>query len=60
MKENPNSARITVQMPPAEKAYFEEIAVASGRSISAEALQRLRQTYTFEPAAKTPRRTKKK
>jgi hypothetical protein len=42
---NPNSERITVQLPPDEKAYIEVKATEQGRSTSAEALVRLRQSY---------------
>lgn len=60
-KENPNSARITVQMPPDEKEFFEAIAEGNGRSTSAEALQRLRHTYQAEfEARQAAKRGKKK
>jgi hypothetical protein len=61
---NPNSERITVQLPPDEKTYIEIKATEQGRSMSAEALVRLRQTYgpdfKVKPAkAAKPKATKK-
>lgn len=51
--DNPNSERITIQLPPDEKEYIEARAERNGRSTSRDALEHLRRTYepSFKPKA---------
>lgn len=51
MTDNPNSARITVQMTPEFKDIFEQIARGNNRSASGEAYERLKKSVEDEQVA---------